>query len=802
MSVRSFSPRATELFLQNRLNQLKPGQLAGCTNLLDLNIAQNWLPELPDDIGACQKLQYLYANANRFTQLPTTLPTLTNLVRLELHANQLTTLGNPLWDMMCVRRCCLSGLTQLRHLTLHSNQLTRLPECMCVDLTQLETLTLHSNRLEALPDNIGNLASLAGSMSLSTNRLTTLPGTYFDLTKLTELHAPENQLTHLPMQLSAATHLKKVVLSHNQLAELPSLEHLALDVLELDHNQLQRVPHGLCRVHCMKAPNLSHNCIGELPDDFQLVRAGSIDLSHNRLTHLPAMPQPQFQELNLRHNALASLPEQFPYGQTKLDVTNNQLTHLPEAAKAVPEWNLSCNTISDPGALLPWPNVTDLTLVHNGISRLPDNVGDFQGLLELNLDGNQLTTLPDDIGRLTQLRRLWLRNNQLTHLPASMSTCTSLAALVLSHNPALTELPLSFSSMLHLVELICDDTGVSSEVRHAILNSTRELRDTTSAARAASQMRMWEATARHVRRRPEHTPPATVTRPPHFSGPAPSPRPHEPSFPSPDALVDLGNLNSEQRQLLSEWMHRLENTRDFRRNQAELADVVLRILRTVVSDAEFAELFFAQASVNMAGCGDRASMSLNELYTAWTLHTMQTASGGQTAPGQPEADNAALLDERLALCIGVAKTNTLRQLVAAMHLTTESVETYLHVESRLRDSLGLVTACRCTLYGASADVDLFALAAQVNATYELHLFAYLEQHPRLFPDFPAELNPASTAMFESALEAIETTFAESGGQEQEYLMALNDLKLERERALLAERQVWLKQKQRTQCPRA
>lgn len=751
----AFPARATELFLQNKLNDLKPGQLDKCTQLADLNIAQNWLAQLPDDIGTCQKLQYLYANANRFTKLPVSFTNLTNLVRLELHNNELATLGDPVWDMMHVRRCCLSGLTNLLHLTLHGNKLTQLPSCLFNDLTQLQTLTLHHNQLTSLPDNIGTLTHLTGEeLPLIHNCLDTIPATLFNLTQLPWLELSNNRLTSLPNELSTATHLRHLRLPNNRLSDLPSLENVPLAVLDLSHNQLEHVPPGMARRHCIVAPLLSHNRIAQLPKDFEKTQAQTIDLSHNLLTWLPDMPEPCFAALDVTHNLLECLPHSFPYGRVTLSVHNNRLTHLPEAAKSLHDWDLSHNQIHDPSLLLPWPDVTDLNLNHNGIPSLPPNMGDFTALQELNLDNNQLTTLPDSMGQLSQLKRLWLRHNQLTHLPATLSACTSLAALVVSHNPSLTELPLSFSSMVALVELICEGTGISPTVRRAVLDSTRELRNATAATRARTQMRMWAATATSSGK------PSAFGFDPH--------------------AADMGALTHDQRQTLSEWLHRLENTKDFRRNQAELADVVLRILHTVINDANFADLFFAQASANMAGCGDRAAMSLNELYTAWTLHTM----------AQNEARQA-----KLALCIGVAKTNALRRLVAAMHLTSESVETYLYAESQLREALGLITACRCMLYGASAPVNLAELTTRVNDTYDQHLFSYLEQHPGLFPDFPATLSPDVQAYFDQQLDVIETDFVLSGGQEHEYMCALQELKLARERALLAAQQAWLKQAQ-------
>ena len=118
----------------------------------------------------------------------------------------------------------------------------------------------------------------------------------------------------------------------------------------------------------------------------------------------------------------------FTFGYTKegekvvgLGLYNEGLTSLPESIG-----NLT--------------NLTELYSQYNQLTSLPENIGQLTDLQILKLEVNQLTSLPENIGQLSILQSLYLSINQLSSLPESMGQLTNLINLSLGFNP-LTSLP-------------------------------------------------------------------------------------------------------------------------------------------------------------------------------------------------------------------------------------------------------------------------------------------------------------------------------------------------------------------------
>src|SRR5690606_16194132 len=90
-----------------------------------------------------------------------------------------------------------------------------------------------------------------------------------------------------------------------------------------------------------------------------------------------------------------------------------------------------------------------LSLSHNHIAHLPQEIANLQELRDLNVTNNKLTALPDNIGHLQQLKRLDISGNQIERLPDSFAALTGLRNLKLEFN-RLTLLP----ENLHLMALV------------------------------------------------------------------------------------------------------------------------------------------------------------------------------------------------------------------------------------------------------------------------------------------------------------------------------------------------------------
>ena len=96
---------------------------------------------------------------------------------------------------------------------------------------------------------------------------------------------------------------------------------------------------------------------------------------------------------------------------------------------------------------------TELTLIGEGLTALPESLGQLTQLETLRLWNNELTALPESLGQLMFLRSLNVRGNQLTALPESANQLRDLRSLDLAHNQ-LTALPESLGPLWELRSLI------------------------------------------------------------------------------------------------------------------------------------------------------------------------------------------------------------------------------------------------------------------------------------------------------------------------------------------------------------
>jgi internalin A len=130
-----------------------------------------------------------------------------------------------------------------------------------------------------------------------------------------------------------------------------------------------------------------------------------------------------------------------------LKLDDNALTTLPE-------W------------LGEFDSLQELNLSSNQLMDLPDRLCDLKRLQELNLSRNELKTLPGALGQIGELQSLDLSSNQLTVLPESVGKLTRLRTLLLRGNPFKT-LPESLGQLTYLRELNIDVTALDPELAAA-----------------------------------------------------------------------------------------------------------------------------------------------------------------------------------------------------------------------------------------------------------------------------------------------------------------------------------------------
>ena len=231
-----------------------------------------------------------------------------------------------------------------------------------------------------------------------------------------------------------------------------------------------------------------------------------------------------------------------------------------------------------------------------------------------------------------------------------MGSLRRLTTLAVENNPNLRELPMSLGQISRLTDISCD--RALDEIADVILRQCRAGRDAEAVAVLPERLATWKASGQ-----------AAI-----------------------DIPTVLGQLDVKQKKDLNEWLLRLERTKDFANNHAALAKIVCDMLVTVGENKTFRELFFVQVAFNNKRCEDRSSMSLNEIYSSWKIHTLPPT---------------ATLQDKLTILTGVAKTLALRKALSKCISPKEkethkdlreSVEIYLYYEISLKDTLNLITA--------------------------------------------------------------------------------------------------------------
>ncbi|XP_059535820.1 extracellular matrix protein 2-like [Myotis daubentonii] len=313
------------------------------------------------------------------------------------------------------------GLTTLY---LAENEIAKIPAHTFLGLPNLEWLDLSKNKLDARglhPGAFKNLTRLK-RLNLDGNQLSTVPALP---ASLQELKLNDNHLQGL--QHSSFRGLSKLLtleVEGNQLHD-GNISPLAfrplgsLLYLRLDRNRLRTIPPGLPA--SLQELHLGANVIEEVTER-TLNRSCSLSvlvLSNNRLQEDRLAPRawidlPKLETLDLSHNRLVHVPSFLPRGLRRLLLHHNHIERIPGYVFAHMK-----------------PGLEFLHLSYNSLRA--DGIHDvsFWGLrtslAELLLDHNQLQAIPRGLLGLKGLQVLRLSHNKIRHVPLN-SICDTRAA--------------------------------------------------------------------------------------------------------------------------------------------------------------------------------------------------------------------------------------------------------------------------------------------------------------------------------------------------------------------------------------
>jgi len=234
------------------------------------------------------------------------------------------------------------------------------------------------------------------------------------------------------LQLHAAHefHLLRLVTPLRAMPEV-ILNFQGLRCLDITGHPVTALPAEIGQMRSLKRIVMISCHLQELPDEIcDLPLLEQMLLCSNQLRGIPTRvaSMPNLWRLTLDANRISALPEILPRYTDSIKISTNKLTHLPERLGDYPK-------ISDiqaygnlltrlPESLTALPNLRHLMLHGNRLASLPDGIGKLQSLESLLLHDNLLERLPDSLSDLPQLQWLYVYNNKLQELPAGLGECS------------------------------------------------------------------------------------------------------------------------------------------------------------------------------------------------------------------------------------------------------------------------------------------------------------------------------------------------------------------------------------------
>ncbi|XP_056115625.1 extracellular matrix protein 2 [Rhinichthys klamathensis goyatoka] len=293
----------------------------------------------------------------------------------------------------------LAGLPNLEWLDLSKNKLDDFSLGLDVfqNLTKLRRLNLDGNNFTKVPALPPSLLEL----KINDNKLSGLtPHSFKGLSQLLTLELEDNYFHDGNVSPLAFKPLKRLIylrLDDNKFRAIPSGLPASVQELHLSDNKIEVVHSGLLnKTTNLRVLNLSHNRIREdriHPRAWiHLLKLEYLDLSHNKLVHVPSFLPAGLRQLILHHNQIERIPG-YVFG------------HLRPGLDSL---HLSYNRLREDGI--------------NEVSFM----GLYNSLTELLLDHNQLRSIPRGILQLKALQHLTLNHNYISYITMN-SLCDTTA---------------------------------------------------------------------------------------------------------------------------------------------------------------------------------------------------------------------------------------------------------------------------------------------------------------------------------------------------------------------------------------
>ncbi len=305
---------------------------------------------------------------------------------------------------------------------------------------EIKRLDLSSHAISQLPDNFGLLTELV-SLNLSGNLLQTLPKSMATMKHLSTLDLRRNHFTKFPSVL-ATLPLRSLNMSGNMLDDVSGIGKMkVLRVLDISVNAITNMDEVFCPDNELRTVNLSHNYLKNVSSLFeQLSGTERLDLSGNMINNIPKSigSMENLVDLKLSDNVIEYVDDKlFDLPIESLDLSSNKLywirlERLEDLENIILDFNpikhievseefapylevFSCDGCGLKSFVpIRSQELKELCYASNEITTVPEYIGKYVKLLELDLDGNDIIDLPDSMGNLSALNTLYIDGNPLS----------------------------------------------------------------------------------------------------------------------------------------------------------------------------------------------------------------------------------------------------------------------------------------------------------------------------------------------------------------------------------------------------
>ncbi len=364
----------------------------------------NGLTSIPEEIGNCTKLEYLYVANSTIESFPSSLENLTALTDFELYnCPNLTEFPLGIAQLPTLKSVNIANNAQWSAEEIYAG-LDALANGASKE--SIEILYCRQNNLEELPASFKNMKKL-GLLDLAYN-------------KISKVHPLGKDISFVQLYLD-----------FNQISELPRDEEgyfCGYDDVEnfsVNFNRLTKVPNifDANSIFTMASVSFGGNQIDGFEDgeNYKGIRVETFTLSQNCLTAYPielARSNSMVNYIILRANHITEVPEgSFTYrnsvDMTSLDLSYNNISKLPKDMHAgnMPYLygvDVSFNSFSEfPYEPLDSSGLTVLAVRSQRdeegdrcLSEWPQNIGSHRGLRGLYLGSNDLGLIEDTISTL------------------------------------------------------------------------------------------------------------------------------------------------------------------------------------------------------------------------------------------------------------------------------------------------------------------------------------------------------------------------------------------------------------------